>query len=159
MMDANFVRRYAHPMGANAKLYDRDFYAWTREQAELLRAGRFAEADLDNIVEEIESMGKRERRELVSRIGALLLHLLRWRHQPGFRGVSWRLLVKEQRLGVAAFLAESPSLQPSLPDAVVRAWPLVRLRAERETGLDASAFPAQCPWTASQALDDAFWPE
>jgi len=61
--------------------YEQDFYAWSEEQAALLRAGRAAEADLDNIVEEIESMGKSERRELISRLTVLLLHLLKWRLQ------------------------------------------------------------------------------
>ena len=70
----------------NATLYDTDFYAWTNEQAALLRAGRWSEADVENIAEEIESMGRSERRELVSRLTVLLMHLLKWRFQPTLRG-------------------------------------------------------------------------
>jgi hypothetical protein len=146
-------------MGENSKLYEQDFYAWTREQGALLRAGRTSEADLVNIAEEIESMGKREKRELVSRLTVLLLHLAKWRFQPGLRSRSWRLSVEAQRLDVTELLAENPSFQPWLDQALAAAWRRAVLEAQRETGLDAAAFPSHCPWTASQALDDAFWPE
>ena len=76
-------------------LYDRDFYAWANQQAALLRAGRLAEADIENIAEEIESMGRSEKRELVSRLVVLLQHLLKWQFQPLFRGASWRLTYRE----------------------------------------------------------------
>jgi Domain of unknown function DUF29 len=78
-------------------LYDRDFYAWANQQAALLRAGRVTEADIQNIAEEIESMGRSERRELVNCLAVLLQHLLKWQYQPLFRGASWRLTVEEQR--------------------------------------------------------------
>ena len=81
----------------NATLYDTDFYAWANEQAALLRAGRLSEADIENIAEEIESMGRSERSELVNRLTVLLVHLLKWRYQPGLRGRSWRLTIEEQR--------------------------------------------------------------
>ncbi len=64
-------------------LYDRDFFAWANEQAALLREGKLEEADLESIAEEIESMGKTEKRELISRLTVLLLHLLKWRYQGG----------------------------------------------------------------------------
>jgi Domain of unknown function DUF29 len=66
----------------NRQLYDHDFYAWANEQAGLLRAGRLSEADIEHIAEEIESMGRTEKRELISRLTVLLLHLLKWRYQP-----------------------------------------------------------------------------
>src|ERR1700685_1873301 len=81
--------------------YDRDFYAWANKQAALLRAGKLSEADFEHIAAEIESMGKTEKRELVSRLTVLLLHLLKWRFQPELRSPSWRLSVEEQRLQVA----------------------------------------------------------
>ena len=71
-------------------LYERDFYAWANEQAALLRAGKLDSADIENIAEEIESMGRSEKRELINRLAVLLLHLLKWRFQPGLRGNSWR---------------------------------------------------------------------
>ena len=146
-------------MRTNAKLYDRDFYAWTREQAELMRAGRWAEADIDNIVEEIESMGRNERQRLESRLVVLLMHLAKWRFQPENRGRSWRLTIREQRLRIAILLRDNPSLRPVLQDIFDDAWPVATLRAQRETGLDEAAFPSPCPWNATDALDDVFWPE
>jgi Domain of unknown function DUF29 len=146
-------------MAANSKLYDRDFYAWSREQAALLRAGQFAEADFANIAEEIESMGRSEKRELVSRLVVLLLHLAKWRLQPELRGRSWRLSVEGQRVDIAELLADNPSLRPLLADVMTQAWRRAVIEAQRETGLDASAFTGECPWTAEQALDDAFWPD
>jgi hypothetical protein len=140
-------------------LYERDFYAWANEQAALLRAGRLAEADLENIAEEIESMGRSEKRELVSRLKVLLIHLLKWRFQPTRRGNSWRLSIEEQRREVADHLADNPSLQAKLPDALASAYTTAVLAAARETGLDRNTFPSACPWTYEQIMDAAFWPE
>ncbi len=98
----------------NRQLYDQDFYAWANEQAGLLRAGRLSEADIEHIAEEIESMGKSEKRELVSRLTVLLLHLLKWQHQPAFRSKSWRLTLEEQRDRLEDHLADNPSLKSSL---------------------------------------------
>ncbi|HEX3994029.1 MAG TPA: DUF29 domain-containing protein, partial [Acetobacteraceae bacterium] len=125
----------------NATLYDTDFYAWTAEQAALLRAGRLSEADVENIAEEIESMGRSERRELVSRLSVLLLHLLKWRYQPGFRGNSWRLSIEEQRLQLLDHLNENPSLKSQLDNLMRSAYRSGRLQAEKETGLERATFP------------------
>jgi hypothetical protein len=84
-------------MGANSTLYDRDFHAWSREQATLLRDGRVSEADLVNIAEEIESMGRSEKRELVSRLVVLLLDLIKWRFQPNLRSRSWKSSINVER--------------------------------------------------------------
>lgn len=89
-------------------LYDRDFYAWSREQAELLRSGKLAEADIENIAEEIDSMGRTEKRELISRLTVLLLHLLTWRFQPGKRGPSWEASIANQRDDIADHLDDNP---------------------------------------------------
>src|SRR5689334_13690461 len=94
----------------NATLYDTDFYAWTAEQAALLRAGRLSEADVENIAEEIESMGRSERRELVNRLTVLFVHLLKWRHQPGLRPRSWALTIEQQRIQLGRHLDHNPSL-------------------------------------------------
>jgi hypothetical protein len=146
-------------MGANSTPYDRDFYAWSREQAALLRDGRLSEADLLNIAEEIDSMGRSEKRELVSQLVALLLHLLKWRFQRNLRSRSWQLSIDEQRDEIASVLSDNPSLQPILPDVLPQAWRRARYGAQRETGLDATTFPKDCPWTADQALSDTFLPE
>ena len=140
-------------------LYDRDFYAWANQQAALLRAGRLAEADLENIAEEIESMGRSEKRELVTRLVVLLQHLLKWQYQPLFRGASWRLTVEEQRYRLEDHLKDNPSLQSQLPQAVSEAYRLAGVRTLRETGFDRGILPADCPYSYEQAMQPDFWPE
>jgi hypothetical protein len=130
---------------SNQTPYDQDFYAWANQQAALLRSGRLTEADIDNIAEEIESMGRSERHELVNRLTVLLMHLLKWRYQPVYRGTSWRLTVEEQRNRLDDHLAENPSLKDALASAIVSAYRNAVLAAARETGLDTDTFPAVCP--------------
>ncbi len=142
---------------SNYQLYDRDFYAWATEQAELLRAGRLSEADIENIAEEIESMGRSEKREMVSRLTVLLLHLLKWQYQPGLRGNSWRGSIEIQRIAVASHLGDNPSLK-SMLDAIEEAFRVARIQAMSETGLADATFPKTCPWSAQQMMDEAFWP-
>ncbi len=142
-----------------AGLYERDFYAWATEQAGLLRAGRLAEADIVHLIEEIESMGRSERRELVNRLTVLLLHLLKWRFQPALRGNSWRLSIKEQRIRLVSHLADNPSLKAELDQATSQAYRLAAIEAERETGLAESTFPTTCPFSVVQIMDERFWPE
>ena len=139
-------------------LYEQDFYAWSNEQASLLRAGKLKEADITNIIEEIESMGRSERRELVNRLVVLLLHLLKWRYQPALQGNSWRLSIREQRIRLASHLTDNPSLKSKLDEAIVQAYRLAAIEAERETGLPESTFPSDCPFSFEQLMDDSFWP-
>lgn len=146
------------PDMSTSSLHTQDFNAWAEQQAALLRAGDLAHADIAGIAEEIESMGRSEKRELVNRLAVLLLHLLKWQAQPMLRGHSWRLSVKEQRLRLAAHLADNSSLKPRLPAAIAEAHRLALVAAERETGLPEPAFPPVCPWSAEQMLDEAFWP-
>jgi|ERR1700722_16878120 uncharacterized protein DUF29 len=143
----------------NATLYDTDFYAWANEQAALLRAGRLSEADIENIAEEIESMAKGERRELISRLTVLLVHLLKWRYQPGLRGRSWQLTIEQQRLHLQDHLAENPSLKSQLDEVMVSAYRHTRIDAERETHLQRSTFPVDCPFTFDEAMNPDFWPD
>jgi hypothetical protein len=144
---------------SNQQLYDQDFYAWANEQAGLLRSGRLAEADIEHIAEEIETMGKGEKRELVNRLAVLLLHLLKWQHQPVFRGTSWRLTIEEQRNRLEDHLADNPSLKSSLSETIANAYRLAVLGAARETGMERSAFSTVCLWSIQQVMDPAFYPE
>jgi hypothetical protein len=121
----------------NGVKYDQVFYGWTQEQARLLREGRFAELDVPNVVEEIESLGRSERRELVSRLRVLLAHLLKWRYQDGLRGRTWQATIEGQRESARALLSENPSPKPQIPDMMVdayaRAGTLHGRRSIRET--------------------------
>jgi hypothetical protein len=139
--------------------YERDFYAWTAEQAALLRAGRLSEADVENIAEEIESMGRSERRELVNRLAVLLTHLLKWQAQPALRGNSWRLTIAEQRARLAEHLKDNSSLKGAHPEAFATAYCFALLAAQRETGLPEGAFPAVCPWASDRVMAEGFLPE
>ncbi|MBS0641439.1 MAG: DUF29 domain-containing protein [Proteobacteria bacterium] len=92
-------------------LYDRDSYAWANEQAALLRSRRLSAADIAHIAEEIESMGRSEKRELASRLKILLFHKLKWDHQPERRGNSWHLSLENARDDITDHLADNPSLK------------------------------------------------
>ena len=139
-------------------LYDRDFYAWANQQAALLRAGRLAEADIENIAEEIESMGRSEKRELVSRLTILLQHLLKWQFQPEKRSNSWRAGIREQRVRIARILKASPSLKAYPAQSLPGSFIIGLDAAIAETGLAPSALPVACPYSVEQVLDDDFWP-
>ena len=146
-------------MSTRRSLHDSDFYAWSLEQAGLLRAGRLGEADLAAIAEEIESIGKIERRELVSRLTVLLLHLLKWRFRPAGRGDSWRLSIANARDEIAGLLDDNPSLKSVIGEVTASAYRYARRKAAIETDLSEEAFPAQCPWSFAKAMDEEFWPE
>ena len=139
--------------------YNRDFHAWAREQAELLRAGRFSQLDVEHVAEEIEDLGKRERRALQSRLGVLLGHLLKWRCQPDYPSrKSWRATINAQRRSLAQLLDENPSLRAGLDQVIARAYADGLDLAVAETPLDYDAFPSACPWSADEILGDC-WPE
>ncbi len=142
-----------------ASLYDRDFYAWAHEQAALLRAGKLTDADIAHIAEEIESMGRTEKRELVSRLAVLLMHLLKWQFQPERRGRSWTATIRNQRLDVADHLADNPSLKAKLTESVAAAYERARNSAAAETYLPETLFPGECPWSFEQIMAAEFWPE
>jgi hypothetical protein len=139
--------------------YQKDFYSWTCEQAELLRAGRFNELDVFNLIEEIETMGRSEKRELESRLTVLLVHLLKWQYQPTRRGRSWQLTIQEQRLEFSDVLNDNPGLKPQLQALLTHSYQKAKIRASKETGLDLDVFPIACPWEFAQLMDDAFLPD
>jgi hypothetical protein len=139
--------------------YDVDFYGWANEQAQLLRAGRLGEADVANISEEIESMGRSEKRELVCRFAVLLTHLLKWRHQPGGRGSSWQASIEVQRRRLEDHLADNPSLKPLIPVTMQRAYGDARIVAGDETKLGEAAFPQTSPWSFDEVMNPTYWPD
>ncbi len=140
-------------------IYERDFYAWTHEQTTRLRTRDFDRLDIDNLIEEIETMGRSERRQLTSRLEVLLIHLLKWQFQPALRGRSWQLTVVEQRRRIEKLLQANPSLRPQLPDLLAEAYNDATFGAMRESGLPQETFPAVCPYTLENALNMAWLPE
>ena len=141
----------------NLTTHDDDFYAWTQEQAQLLRTGKFNQIDFHYIAEEIEDMGRSEKRELESRLELLLMHLLKWQFQSNLRSRSWQLTIKEQRLRLEKLLAENPSLKSFLADSLEKIYQLAMISAERETGL--SSFPESCPYSLTEIFTSEFLPD
>jgi hypothetical protein len=128
-----------------ADLYHRDFHEWTIRNAELLRSGRAADADLAHIAEEIEDMGKRERRELLSRLGVLIAHLLKWQAQP-------------EREEIGDLISQMPSLRRYLAENLPKAYHYGVVGAMAETGLPEEAFQSTCPFDLDGLLDIEFLP-
>jgi hypothetical protein len=143
----------------NAQIYREDFHAWAMQNAQLLRQGRLAEIDIENIAEELEDMGASKERELESRLGVLLAHLLKWVYQPERRGTSWRATIEEQRRRIERVLRKNPSLKAKLDEAFADAYGDARLIAMRETGMDKQAFPENPPFSLAQTLGEDYWPE
>jgi hypothetical protein len=135
-------------------LYNQDFYAWTQRQAELLRAGRLDELDIDNLVEEIESLGRQERQELCNRLGVLLGHLLKWRYQPEARSKSWAATILEQRRRIQRHLKENPSLKPYLPEAIDIGYEDGLDLVNRETPLNPNQLPQSCPFSDFEIFEE-----
>jgi hypothetical protein len=146
-------------MPRNAIAYDDDFFAWTEEQARLLRAGDLSQLDIENIAEEMEDMGRSIRRELRHRLAVLTMHLLKWRYQPGYRSRSWSGTIGEQREQIADLIDESPSLRPVLARDLTKIYGVAVTKALGETGLPEATFPADCPFTPDQILAKDFLPE
>jgi len=147
------------PASDIASLYDRDFYAWTQRAAERLREGKLDEQDIPPLAAEIEDMGKRDLRELNSRMQVLLMHLLKWMLQPEGRSASWRSTIVTQRIEIEAVLRHSPSLRPTLTGELPGNYRRAIQRALPETGLPRERFPQECPFRLQQILDDNFLPE
>src|SRR5271163_114464 len=146
-------------MSQNAVSYDDDFYAWTVEQARLLRAGELSAIDAANIAEEVESMGRSDRRELQSRLVVLTMHLLKWRFQPSARSSSWLGTIREQRLQIELILEDSPSLRPLAAGMLTRAYASARIDAIDQTGLPEASFPPVCPFGFEEIVSAPFLPD
>lgn len=140
-------------------LYKTDFYAWTQEQVSLLTTQQWDQLDTINLIEEIETLGRKERQELRNRLGILLGHLLKWQFQADKRSNSWLGTIREQRIQIKLLLSDSPSLKPYLEEVFLTAYELGLALAIRETQLGEQVFPEICPYTWEQALNSEFLPE
>ena len=135
------------------KLYESDFFAWTQDQADALRRRSVNELDWENLLEEVDGLGKQQRSELRNHLIVLLVHLLKWRVQPERRGRSWELTIREQRKQAERVLRGSPSLKPEFETILAEAYETAVLRAERETRLVASAFSETIPFGWREVLE------
>ena len=140
-------------------LYEKDFHDWAMEQAVLLRAKRWQDLDLENLAEEVEDMARSQKKEIRSRLEVLVMHLLKWKYQPGRRTPSWKTTVFNQRHDLVELIAEMPSLGPYLREAFQNRYNAARLSAEAETGIAFVLFPDECPFTLEQVMDPEFYPD
>jgi len=146
------------PPTSASSLYETDFYAWTREQAELVREQAWSQIDLPNPIEEIESLSRQQRQELRNRLSVLIGYLLKWQYQPQFRSRSWLATLRIQRLDVDDLLEENPSLKPYLEEALCKAYLRGVELAVRETNLPNQIFSTECPYSFVEILSDRFYP-
>jgi Domain of unknown function DUF29 len=148
-----------HSQPSLSTLYESDFYAWTQEQVKLLNEGKWADVDLVNVIEEIDSLGKQQRQELENRLGVLLGHLLKWQFQPDQRSKSWSATIREQRYKVRKHIRKNLSLKPYIPEAMQEGYESGVNLAVIETLLDYAVFPSVCSYSFEEAIDDQFFPD
>jgi hypothetical protein len=133
------------------KLYERDYSQWAEAMADLLASGNLTELDIENLVEEVRDLSKRERDSLLSSIRLIIHHLLKWDYQPQLRSRSWLVTVQRERSNVADYLADSPSLKKYMTDEHLgKIYKKARLDAIAETGLD---MPDVCPYTVGDVVN------
>jgi hypothetical protein len=133
-------------------LYDLDYVAWLEEQAAHLRVGQLAAVDTENVAEELEGLMRSQRQQLENRLEVLILHLLKWDHQPAQRANRWRAGVAEQRSRIRRLLRDSPSLKRTLEEAAREVYPEAVEQAAIETQLSETAFPTTLPYSVEQLL-------
>ncbi|WP_209271492.1 DUF29 domain-containing protein [Nostoc sp. ATCC 53789] len=143
---------------ASASLYETDFYAWTQEQVSLLCNEQWSQIDLQNLIEEIQSLGKQQRQELRNHLSVLIGHLLKWQYQPQRRSRRWLATVRIQRLDIAELLEDNPSLKPYLEEALRKAYLKGVELAVGETDLPKRTFPVESPYSLVEIVDYDFYP-
>jgi hypothetical protein len=141
------------------ELYQQDSYAWYLKNAKLLREKRFEEIDLDNLIEEVESMGNKEKHILESYLTLLFMHLLKWQYQPERQGSSWEKSIRSHRRNAIKHIRKNPSLKGCLDEIVKEAYENARYEAEKETDLHLTLFPEHMPFTLDEALQEDWLPE
>jgi len=139
-------------------LYEQDLFAWTQQQVNLLTHQRWHELDVENLIDELEGMARRDRREMINRLIILIAHLLKWKFQPDHQSGSWRGSIQEQRLQPNGLLEDSPSLHQQFIESLEKAYPQAVKLASKETELPTTKFPNECPYEFAQLLDEDFLP-
>jgi hypothetical protein len=143
---------------SRSPVYEVDFYRWTEEQARALRERRPVDLDWENVAEEIESLGRSDKRSIESNLNVILVHLLKWRHQREKQTASWKASLTEHRTRIRKLLDESPSLRVYPAKVLPEEYALARVKAAAETGIPEDAFPEVCPFTIDEVLDRTFLP-
>ncbi len=139
--------------------YDQDFVLWLDHQAELLRQGRVHELDVENLAEEVEDIGRSQRRAVEGELSVILIHLLKYQFQPSRRSRSWLDTLLEHRGRLAKDLGASRTLELHAEAELADLYRLARKRAAVQTRLPPEIFPEACLYTLIQTLDEDFFPE
>ena len=139
--------------------YTSDYNSWTAQTAQLLREQRWHEVDVAHLIEEIEDLGKSERRAIVSQLTRLLLHLLKWQHQPQRRSDSWLDSITDARTQIELTLEDSPSLKRYPAEKLADSYQRARRQAAKQTNLEISTFPKDCPYSLESVLIENWLPE
>ena len=147
------------PLPAKDTLYTSDFYTWTQVQADILRARRFGDLDIENLIDEVASVGASEKREIRSRLAVLITHLLNWTYQPGARSSSWRGTIDQQRTALDDIVSASPSLRWYPSEVFEACYRTGHLEAAEQTGIDFTLFAERPPFTIEQTRDDGYVPK
>jgi len=140
-------------------LYDTDFNLWIEQTVNQLKNGDLQDLDRKNLIDEIESMGRSDKREISNRLEVLIMHLLKWQYQSEKQTNSWFSTINEQRRAIRLILKDSPSLKPYLRDNLEECYQEARNDASRETSLPKNTFPLDCPFSPEQVLDADYFPE
>lgn len=140
-------------------LYETDFYAWAMKTAGLIRQGRIHEVDWGQVAEELEDMGRGERREMASRLEELSAHLLKWVLQPKRRSPSWRRTLNARRAELERLFEDNPSLRQLAPATLEKEYRRAVREASDETSLPPDAFPSRRPFSLDEALSEDYWPD
>jgi hypothetical protein len=136
--------------------YDKDFYKWTKTQAGLLKKGNIKDLDIDNLIEEIESLGRNDKRALQSQVTRMLMHLLKFKYQPEKQvdSNSWDNSIIAATMEIGSLIEYSPSLKTELKKVYSKAYKDARKYAAKESRLDIKVFPEKCPWTIEELFPD-----
>ena len=139
--------------------YEVDYAQWCAEQGALLREGPLSDLDRENLAEEIESLGRSDKREIERRLKVLLVHLLKSQFQPERAKQGWKSTIVEQRRRIHKLVKESPSLRQHPTLVLAEEYEYARDDVTEETGLPVHAFPKTCPYSIADILDLKFYPE
>ena len=143
----------------NSYLYDQDFYLWIETTAKQLKEARFSEVDLENLIEEIECMGRSEKKAIKSNLIVVLIHLLKYKYQPEKRSPSWKGLIREHRRRLREAFVDSPSLKPYFQEVLLQCYQDARKQASDETGLSLDTFPLDSLFSVDECLNEDFLPD
>jgi len=141
-----------------ATLYDRDYYLWLATTSKLLRQGNLQGLDITNLAEEIEDMGRSEKRAIESNLRVLLMHLLKYKYQPGKRSSSWKSTIREHRKRLQKAFRDSPSLRRYVEDVFDESYQDARELAADETEMEIDRFPETSPFSLEKTLDPNYLP-